>query len=127
MNSERPSKRLAPLSELVVSVLIFTSFQAMAGSVDSVNLQCECRINPLGIDMARPRLYWCLESVKRDQGWSAYKILVTAGKKLLACSRCNLWDSGRVPSDETVGIVYSGKSEHRTRVTVHSSLISNSF
>ena len=76
------------------------------------NLRCEYMANPLGIDEPRPRLSWELlaaEAKARGLKQRAYRVLVAASPKALAAGEADLWDSGRVESDETVGIAYSGK------------------
>jgi hypothetical protein len=73
-------------------------------------LRCELIENPLGIDEARPRLSWLLESGERGQLQSAYRILVATSPERLSENRADLWDSGRVRSDATVNVPYAGKT-----------------
>jgi len=74
-----------------------------------VALRCEYRVNPLGIDEAQPRLTWRVESDERGQRQSAYRILVASSEAQLKKEVGDLWDSGKVASDQTVNIVYAGK------------------
>lgn len=108
MNSERPPKPHLLLPVIVTAFLLLAGFLPLAGSVVPVNLQCEYRSNPLGIDMARPHLSWQVQSDERDQGQSAYEILAASNPDLLKQDQADLWDSGKVPSDETVNLAYSG-------------------
>ncbi|MGB2824433.1 MAG: family 78 glycoside hydrolase catalytic domain, partial [Phycisphaerae bacterium] len=71
-------------------------------------LRCEYRIDPLGIDVKRPRLSWIVESDRRCQKQTAYRILVASSEVLLAADKGDLWDSGKVASDATAQIVYAG-------------------
>jgi len=73
-----------------------------------VRLKCEYRDNPVGIDVLRPRLFWQLHSSRRGERQTAYRILVASDRSLLAQGKANLWDSGRVLSDQTVQIEYGG-------------------
>jgi len=73
------------------------------------NLKCEYLENPLGIDTKNPRLSWILESEQRGQCQTAYQILVAGSRKLLEDNHADLWDSGKVESDQTFQIEYSGK------------------
>jgi hypothetical protein len=73
-----------------------------------VRLQCEYRDNPAGIDVLKPRLFWQLQSSRRGERQTAYRILVASERSLLAQAKANLWDSGRVLSDQTVQIEYAG-------------------
>ncbi|MGA2749521.1 MAG: family 78 glycoside hydrolase catalytic domain [Verrucomicrobiota bacterium] len=94
---------------LIAVILVLAGIEPLAGSVVPVNLQCEYRSNPRGLDVAQPRLIWQVQSDKRKQAQTAYEILVASSKELLQNGYGDLWDSGRVSSDESVNIAYSGK------------------
>lgn len=64
-------------------------------------LRCEFLQNPLGIDVARPRLSWKLSSGRRGTLQSAYQLLVMDGE-------AELWDSGKVESDQSILVSYGG-------------------
>ena len=72
------------------------------------NLNCEHRVNPLGVDVARPQLSWTLQSGRRGDRQTAYEVLVASSEALLEKDSGDLWDSGKVSSDETIQIVYAG-------------------
>jgi len=72
-------------------------------------LRCEYKVNPLGIDIAEPRLSWVIESDQRAQVQNSYRILVADSEDVLGKDRGNLWDSGKVESDQSNQIVYKGK------------------
>jgi alpha-L-rhamnosidase len=72
-------------------------------------LRCEARVNPLGIDAPNPRLDWIVESSGRGQRQSAYRIIVSSSESNLEKETGDLWDTGKVESDETFQIVYQGK------------------
>ena len=78
------------------------------GEVSPVQLRCEYRSGPLGVDTAQPRLSWTLESRQRAQVQSAYRILVARSPEKLATDTGDLWDSGPVQSNESVHIRYAG-------------------
>src|SRR5579862_1757728 len=71
-------------------------------------LECEYRVNPLGIDAARPRLSWIVTSNKNDEAQSAYEIRVSRRLDILKTGGGDVWDSGMVRSDQTVGVEYGG-------------------
>jgi len=71
-------------------------------------LRCEYRVNPLGVGEAQPRLSWIVESGERGQRQTAYRILVAGSAAALKTDTGDLWDSGKVVSDETIGAVYAG-------------------
>ena len=72
-------------------------------------LRCEYLTNPLGIDTAQPRLSWKLESKTPGQKQTAYQILVASSQQLLDSNKADLFDTGKVKSDNTVNIQYKGK------------------
>ncbi|HWH71006.1 MAG TPA: hypothetical protein VNT26_16575, partial [Candidatus Sulfotelmatobacter sp.] len=71
-------------------------------------LRCEYLVNPLGIDAAHPRLSWILASSGRAEKQSAYQILVASTPQRLDKDQGDLWDSGKMESDETCQIAYQG-------------------
>ncbi|HEV7924492.1 MAG TPA: family 78 glycoside hydrolase catalytic domain [Verrucomicrobiae bacterium] len=73
-------------------------------------LRCEYLVNPLGIDAVNPRLSWIITSNRRGELQTAYQILVASSIKLLKEDHGDLWDSGKVVSDETSQIEYKGRS-----------------
>lgn len=72
-------------------------------------LRCEYLENPLGIDVAKPRLSWRLHSPARNRAQTAYQVLVASDRSRLAEGNGDLWDSGRVESCRTVHVEYEGK------------------
>jgi alpha-L-rhamnosidase len=72
-------------------------------------LTCEHLHNPLGLTEPKPRLSWTLETDQRNQRQTAYQILVAERPEDLENNRGTLWDSGRVPSDQMVDVVYTGR------------------
>lgn len=81
---------------------------ACSASVSVTKLRCEYLTDPLGIDSSNPRLSWIITSSQRGEMQTAYQILVASSPKLLDHDRGDLWDSGKVSSDESSQIVYSG-------------------
>lgn len=98
--------KFATLALFFVS-LLFIPF-ARASLVPS-NLRCEYAVNPLGVDVPAPRLFWTLESNERGERQTAYEILVAGSEKELTAGKGVLWDSGKVASDETIQIPYGGQ------------------
>jgi alpha-L-rhamnosidase len=81
-----------------------------ASAVTVADLHCEYRVEPYGIDALRPRLAWKLKSAGRAQKQEAYQVLVASSPLVLAESRGDLWDSGKVASGQSIQIVYAGKA-----------------
>jgi alpha-L-rhamnosidase len=79
-----------------------------SAAVVTENLRCEYLVNPLGIDATNPRLSWIITSNQRGEMQTAYQVLVASSPDLLSEDKGDLWDSGKVSSDESSQIVYSG-------------------
>lgn len=72
-------------------------------------LRCEYREDPLGVDAVRPRLSWTMSGAGRGARQTAYQVRVASSAQALARGRGNLWDSGRVPTDQSAHVVYAGR------------------
>ncbi len=83
--------------------------QAVAGPFELSNLRCEYRTAPLGLDVAQPRLSWINTATERGARQTAYQILVASSPELLAKDQGDLWDSGKIASDQQNQIEYAGK------------------
>lgn len=81
----------------------------VASAAEVTKLRCEYLINPLGIDVPQPRLSWIIESERRGERQAAYQLLVASSAELLKDDKGDLWDSGKMNSDRSTQIVYSGK------------------
>ena len=82
---------------------------APAAGLSPVGLRCEYGENPLGVDVPKPRLFWKLESGERGQHQTAYQVLAASSADVLARDQGDLWDSGKVASDETIHVPYAGQ------------------
>src|SRR5262249_22325337 len=71
-------------------------------------LQCESLIEPLGIDTEHPRLSWQLRDPRDGARQTAYQIEVASSQQNLATGKADIWDSGKVASDNSRGVVYAG-------------------
>jgi hypothetical protein len=92
----------------IASGLLCTLSPALGRDLKITELRCEYAKNPLGVDSPAPRLFWTLESSVRGQRQTSYQILVASSQNLLGQNRGDLWDTGKVDSDETVQIPYAG-------------------
>src|SRR5947209_7807212 len=94
-----------------LAALITTSLYG-AVSIHPQLLRCEYRINPAGVEAPEPRLSWVLTADRpktRALKQSAYRVLVASTEKALATGTGDLWDSGKVESDQSIQVVYRGK------------------
>jgi len=90
-------------------VLVLGSLLAGAATLEPARLRCENLVDPPAIDVLQPRLSWIVESERRGARQSSYRVLVAGSQQELASGTGGLWDSGRVASDETLGIEYCGR------------------
>ncbi len=73
-------------------------------------LLCEYLDNPLGIGTAIPRLSWELTPLVRGACQSAWRIAAASEKDLLLAGKYDLWDSGKVESEQNIHVEYAGKA-----------------
>jgi len=76
-----------------------------------VRLTCEYLDNPQVIDVPNPRLSWINISYKGDRGQyqTAWEIRVARNRQRLTEGDADLWNSGRIFSDECVNVRYEGE------------------
>lgn len=77
--------------------------------LEPVNLRCEYLSEPIGLDAPSPRLSWELKSSLRAQRQTAYQVIVASSPDALAREQADLWDTGRIDSQEQNQIAYSGQ------------------
>jgi len=94
---------------LVIALASVLSMNYGFAGLSIEGLRCEYLKDPLGIDVAKPRLSWVLQSDKRGQKQTAYQLLVASTPEILSRDQGDLWDSGRVESDKTAQVEYAGK------------------
>ena len=93
-----------------VLLLVLSSVGSLWGQTIRVeDLRCEYLQDPLGIDTSEPRLSWTVQSQQRAQRQTAYEVLVASSPERLKQDQGDLWQSGKVASDETAQVVYGGK------------------
>lgn len=78
---------------------------AAASPLSVAGCTVEHHAAPLGVDTARPRFGWRLDSTQRQQLQAGYQLQVSS----TATGGGDMWDSGRVPSDRQIDIAYAGR------------------
>jgi alpha-L-rhamnosidase len=68
----------------------------------------ERKVNPIGVDVARPVFGWKLNSTTGQQRQGAYQLIVASTAALAAAGTGDVWDSGRVASRQAVDVPYGG-------------------
>ena len=93
----------------VLLLALGCSGSALAKPIQVENVQCEYLKDPIGIDATQPRLSWMLASDQRGQRQTAYQVVVASSPELLKQGQGDLWDSGKVASDQSAHVVYTGR------------------
>jgi alpha-L-rhamnosidase len=96
---------------LAIIIVAFACLCDNASAVESVkvtDLRCEYLVNPLGVDLVKPRLSWMSKSGQRGQKQTAYRLLVASSKEQLDKNTGDLWDTGKVQSDRSIHVAYDG-------------------
>ncbi|MCK4966215.1 family 78 glycoside hydrolase catalytic domain, partial [bacterium] len=73
------------------------------------NPLCENLTNPIGLDVLQPRFSWQIISVERNVMQSAYELRVSHTASSLKKKRDLVWSTGKVSSDLSVYVPYTGK------------------
>ncbi len=85
---------------------------AHAPMITATKLQCEGLLIPRAVENAHPNFSWICKSsdpAERAQIQTAYQILVADSPAALATDRGNVWDSGKVKSDQSTFVTYAGR------------------
>jgi alpha-L-rhamnosidase len=96
----------------VLATLMLAQMASLQAA-DVVNLECEYLKDPLGMDVARPRLSWVIDTTQsehtRGVRQDAYQVLVASTPELLAMDKGDLWDTGKMESNQSIQLEYAGK------------------
>ncbi|WP_319589818.1 glycoside hydrolase family 78 protein [uncultured Draconibacterium sp.] len=104
-------KQLVSSFRSLFFVFIFSAISlTIMAKTEVDNLVCEYHTNPVGIDVLQPRLSWQLISDAQDVKQTAYEIRVAATASDLSKKAKQIWNSGKVESDQSVNVEYGGPS-----------------
>jgi alpha-L-rhamnosidase len=94
---------------LVLSVATGPVFaQQAATTTGPVELRVDNLTNPLGIDDPTPKFSWQLRDPEPGAKQTAYEVMVASSPELLAHGKADVWDSGRVASEQSLNVRYGG-------------------
>jgi len=79
------------------------------------NLRCEYKVEPMGIDVRKPRLSWELASTEKGVLQTSYEVRVAGSEAELARGKV-IWDSGKQASDQSIQIEYGGPALESRRI-----------
>ncbi|MBX7258782.1 MAG: glycoside hydrolase family 78 protein [Candidatus Hydrogenedentes bacterium] len=72
------------------------------------NLRCEYEQDPIGLEVAQPRLSWVVNDDRRGAMQAAYRIVVASTVADADSGKGTIWDSGRVESSASIHVPYGG-------------------
>src|ERR1700684_2416661 len=79
---------------------------AMAQVGKPEKLECESLVTPLGMDAEKPTLSWQLRDTRDGAKQTAYEVQVASSASTLAAGKADVWDSGKIESNDSIGAVY---------------------
>jgi alpha-L-rhamnosidase len=90
-------------------LVIFTGL--LQAAITPVKLTCENLHNPMVVDILNPHLSWVNIALENERGQlqTAWEISVAGTKEKLLKGEADLWNSGKIMSNESVNIQYNGK------------------
>src|SRR5688572_22619376 len=118
MRSHAPRPKVTARSLILILTSTFAWMVATARAAEqrpaprgltAMELRCEMRTDPLGIESTAPRLSWIMQSTARGEWQVAYHVLAATSPDLLQPGRADLWDSGRRETDQSIHVEYAGK------------------
>jgi alpha-L-rhamnosidase len=92
---------------LFIFALIIGSTNALIAKNEVKQLVCEYNVNPIGIDVAKPRLSWQVTSTENGLLQTAYEIRTAGSSEQLKAGK-SLWSTGKVASAQSVNVTYNG-------------------
>ena len=98
-------KKMRFLSMLLVAVLILGMMPVVqaASAAEIYDLRINELIEPMGLDDPDPVFSWKMRSETVGAAQTAYQVVVSDGES-------TLWDTGKVESAASIGIVYAGEA-----------------
>ena len=83
---------------------------ACQASFKAEDLTTEGLVNPLAIDSTVPHMSWKISCDENGAAQTAYQIIAATSEAALNEKEADLWNTGKVSSEESVGIPYDGRA-----------------
>ena len=94
---------------LLILVMVSCESSKTIAPPEVINLRTEYVQNPIGMDVSAPRLSWQMKKEGRGARQTAYRVLAATNKEQLDANSPDLWDSGKIDSDQSNQVIYGGK------------------
>ena len=97
---------------LMIVLFCANVMYANPGFLSASSLRCEYLENPEGIERLHPRLSWQMSVLPGSKGQkiTAYQVIVASTKDILNQNEGDLWDTGKISSQQPVNVAYNGKA-----------------
>lgn len=105
-DSPRPRNRVDLMKTPILGAMLLVATNSFGGVHQ---LRCEYQDRPLSIEAARPRLSWIIDDNRTGACQGAYRVLVARCAERLQEGQADLWDSGKIASDQSVNVAYDGE------------------
>lgn len=89
--------------------IFLSTFPCIAYTQNIQNLTCNYVSSPAGIDDVTPQLSWNIHSTVRGERQTGYQVLVSSSSRRLASGDGDVWNSGRISSEQNLYHRYAGK------------------
>ena len=101
-------KKISSYLKMTAILILFNGSTATVfGKNEVKQLVCEYKTDPVGIDIAMPRLSWQLAATEKGVMQTAYEVRVAESAEKLNSSKL-IWSTGKVSSNQSVSVVYNG-------------------
>lgn len=90
----------------VITVLISCGRKSPA----PVNLSCEFRVNPIGIETPQPRFSWMMADTSYGATQTAYQVIVASSAEKINSGKPDIWNSDKVISSQSHLVEFEGDS-----------------
>ena len=102
-------KQIKLTFQTIALIFVFSAFTLQTFAKTQVTkLVTEYHVNPIGIDIEKPRLSWQILSDEENVMQTAYEIRVAGSKSGLTKKSKQIWATGKVTSDKSVNVSYGG-------------------
>lgn len=102
-------KQIKFLLQTISLIVIISAFSSVTFAKTQVaKLVTEYHVDPIGIDIEKPRLSWQILSDEKDVMQTAYEIRVADSKSNLSKKNKQVWATGKVAGNKSVNVCYEG-------------------
>ena len=111
----RANRKTVLMGFAMVAALVYAAIVVSPGALAAQretplavrDLRCEYKVDPLGIDVRKPRLSWELDSAEKGVVQTSFQVRVAGSQAELAKGKV-IWDSGTQASDASIQVEYGG-------------------